>query len=258
MWRWVTRRLLQKPHTEAMTFGALMKSVRQDLEVHSGVLIRTILIVMIPTTIMSAAAGTTNESSVSVYIGLATIAMNGALVWQSTQIVNNKDIDVKTAYYSGSPVVRLLLLSWWLVLGLLPLGLALLTYGVATASGTDLLSRVALLALVVAVAVPSLIYQASVSLSMYALMDRPDMGPIDALRQSRKVTRGRIWLVIKRLAAMILVAFAIVAPPSILFGLIAAYAQIGWILYFLQVVVAVAALPVFHLYLARLYKELKV
>lgn len=251
--------MAKKPKKErsALAFRSLMADVWRDIKAHWRGLLWAVAIVMVPASLLSSTSTASDDSSLSAYIAIATLVMNGALIWTALQIVAGESWSTRKAYFQGVATVRLMLLTFLLVLALLPAGLGLVFYVAAVSGATIALGEhllVGLLALLLAL--PSILLLTRMSLAPYVLHVEPELGPWQATARSRELTSGRFWLLLGKILQLGLVTALIVAPLAVLFGFLGSLLQNEWPLIVLQIVAAIATVPLVHLYMARLHTEL--
>ncbi len=106
-------------------------------------------------------------------------------------------------------------------------------------------------------ALPSIWLMTRFGLSTYGVI-QDGQTPLTALKLARRLTLGRFWKVLGRLAFLVIILFvlgAVAYVPTMLLGLVYKNNQVLDALY--QTILSLLALPLINLYLFKLYRELK-
>jgi hypothetical protein len=192
----------------------------------------------------------------------AAIVMNAALLWV---VMYRHDTGrrptLAQAYYDGTAnFMRYVLACIFIALMCIPAALGARVYGVgvlsplaagASAVELSLLSLVSLL-----LTIPTLYLVVRHILAPFAAM-REGLRPLAALRWSRALTKGRFWAVAQRLA-LLAIFLAIISIPATFITLVLAYAgqeMLGTVLF--VVLTTIIALPLFYIYVDKLYLNLE-
>jgi hypothetical protein len=247
----------------------LFRKSLSEYRSHWRILVGVVAVVAVPVSLFTTYfvanttnASTSNTSSTSTaYITFAQLCMNAALIYTVIQLYRDKAVSMRRAYYVGSaPLVRLVLVAFLLVLSLLPmvLGLKIIEAGLPVPGEVQLAGgEMALLALVAfIVAIPSIFLIARTIWAIYVIFET-DLGPIQAIKASWRMTRGHTWQAVGRLFALVCLLFLLVLVPLIV--LYALGKLTGWRLFgaILQLALSLIVLPVSNLYMYGYYRELK-
>lgn len=238
----------------------LFKRALKDYRENWLQLAKIIGIVAVPVAILSGTVATpTADTTSSAYLSFAQLAMNVAAVYTIIKMVNGKKVGVREAYYTGSSVlIRLMLLSVLLVLmlALATIGLFILGAGTATGSALPPFAVLLIVLLAVALAIPSVVMLVRSGWGIYILFES-EKGPIEAIRESRKFTKGKVVVTLSRLVALgFFVLLLMLIPAGVLISL--SYVT-GWVIWtiLLQILANLTILPISSFYLYRYYQRLK-
>lgn len=144
-----------------------------------------------------------------------------ATVWALRNVMAGRKVKVRDAVYSsGSPVIPSVLVSFIIVLQILPLSLAILVYNAAIVSG--FISGVEAMLAWVAVALLGVlsIYWITSTIIALIIITLPGMYPWRAIQTAGDLVVGRRLRILLRLiwlAFIVVVAWAIIVIPIILF-----------------------------------------
>jgi hypothetical protein len=196
--------------------------------------------------------GATNEIS-GLFQAILITTFSLALIWSLRQLVANKKITVRDAFYKGMyPLVPFFMIVLVIGLQILPLFIGGLLYGFAvgqpfTSSNIELGFWVILATLFATLT----FYMTSSSMFALHISTLPNMTPIKALRSARELVRYRRLLVIRKLLFLPLTLIfmgAIIILPVALY-----LTPIAEITYLMLLMIA---FPLAHTYLYLLYREL--
>jgi len=239
---------------------ALFKTSLRDYRANWMVILGTTLIVALPVAILSNfgvdAAGNTTASA---YLAFVQLAMNVAVIYIVIKVVTGKPVTIREAYYEGSAMlVRLVLVSLLLVLMLLPLVVALVIVSAGVlAPGTALggIEQVLLLLLALLIAIPSVILVARGVWALYVIFESQD-GPIQATVRSRKITKGKVVIILGRFLALLGFLIGVLLIPAVVLLFLGNLTH--WTVWsvILQVIITITVLPLANFYLYRYYREL--
>jgi hypothetical protein len=236
-----------------------IKEYGQDWKAYAFILI----IVALPSNILSLGAGNPNstqstQSVISAYTTFASVIMSVSLIYSIVQRHKTGKVPgPREAYYDGSAaLVRFALVSAALVLYLIPFFIGVLIYGlgleVLSASGVFGPEQLIFGGLALIFSIPSIFLITRYGLSTIVCV-ADGLRPVASLRASRMLTAGRFWVVLGRLAGLLVLAF-VVAFVAFLVSYVN-FANIPVLLF--QLLATLAALPIGYLYLFNLYSELK-
>ncbi|HSX41612.1 MAG TPA: hypothetical protein VLF21_03230 [Candidatus Saccharimonadales bacterium] len=239
----------------------LFKQSMKDFRKHKRALVLIILTVILPVALLAnLAVDPGSDTTLSAYLTFAQLAMNVALVYAIVQLLNGDQVGVRESYYKGSAMfIRMILVALMLTVMLLPLllGLLIFAFGVV-APGTALSpaekTLMGLLALIVSV--PSIVMITRGLWGLYAIFET-DLGPWEAIRHSRLLTKGKVVMTLGRMIALVFLLALMLVVPIGLLALLANFTQNVFVLVLIQVVIALTVLPLSNLYLYRYYKGLK-
>ncbi len=241
----------------------------KDLWRHKKLLLLIVAIVQIPAVLLSLltggnSAGTTGSTNnVDAYTNFAAVFMNAALLFVAASWhKGDNGTSLKRAYYDSSKyVLRFLLASAVVILGLLPALFGLVVYAVAAAAGSgvsaSLGEQVIIIGLCLLISLPSYWFLNRYLLGP-VLVVTEDLTPLKALARSRRLSLGRFWRVTVRMLMLslmiIIVALAVLAPGFILTLIVPAAG--GWATVYFEVVFAMIVLPYIAIYLVNLAHDL--
>jgi hypothetical protein len=232
------------------------------------VLLLIVAIVQIPAIALALLAGsststTGSSNNIDAYTNFAAIFMDAALLYAAfSWHKDNNSVGLKRAYYDSSKyVLKFLLASALVILGLLPALFGLIIYAVAAAAGSGIGSTIGEQAIIIAlcllVAAPSFWFLTRYLLGPVAVV-AGDLDPLKSLARSRRLSLGRFWRVLARLLILclvvIVVALVVLAPGFILTLLVPSAG--GWASVYFELAFALVVLPYISIYLVNLYQDL--
>jgi|GEM_PF-1215313 len=247
--------------------GRLATRTWKDVWRNKKLLLLIVAIVQIPAIILALLTGssstTGSSNNIDAYTNFAFIFMNVALLYVAVSWhKGDNSPSLKRAYYDSSKfVLRFLLATAVVILGLLPALFGFVVYAVASAAGSGAVTSFGEQALIIS-------FCLLISLPSYWFLNRyllgpvlvvtEDLDPLKALARSRRLSLGRFWRVLARLLMLLLViivvALAVLAPGFILTLLVPAAG--GWATVYFEVVYALIILPYIAVYLVNLYHDL--
>lgn len=238
--------------------------LRQSLSMYRDNLWRVasiILIITIPVTLISTySPSQSGDTALTAYITLAELAMNAALIWALIQLFSGQRVSAKEAYYKGSvAIVRMLLVALLFVLMLLPLvfGLLVLNSGVIGADSQAALGeKVLLVAVAILLSLPALAMLLRGFFALYIIFEG-HLGPWQAIRQSMRLTKGKVVLSARRLFILLVAMAIVLIVPVVLLAALAISTKQVLFLVLLQILIALVVLPISNLYLYGYYQSLK-
>ena len=250
-----------KSHRKLPSAWKLFRGAARDYRAHWRPLVAITLIVTVPVALLSNyGINPSSDTTLSAYLAFAQIAMNTALIYAIVQLLQGRKVTVKQAYYTGSgALVRLLLVAILLVLmallivlGVIILGYGVVVPGVALSGGEQFLLAV----LAIIIAIPSVILLTRGFWALYVIFET-DKGPLQAIRQSRKLTKGKVVITLGRLIALVLLLLLVMIVPIVLLQFLQNLTHWSIFLVILQVIASLVVLPLSNLYLYRYYQALK-
>lgn len=248
--------------------GRLAVRSWKDAWRHKKLLLLIVAIVQLPVTILSlfTTSGTQTTSttnSLDPYANFAYLFMNVALLFAVVSWhKGDNNASIKRAYYASSKhLLRFLLASAVVILGLLPAMFGFVLYAVANAAtggvGASAGEQAVIIGFCLLVSLPSYWFLNRYLLGP-VLVVAEDLNPLAALARSRRLSLGRFWRVIGRLLMLLLViiivALAVLAPGFILTLLVPAAG--GWATLYFEVTFTLIILPYIAVYLVNLYHDL--
>jgi hypothetical protein len=246
-----------KPPKIISSWGLFLASLAQ-YRAHWKPYVKIMAAVAIPTNLISIFNLGSADAIAQSYISFASIVMNVAFIWAITrQEKSGRVPKLSAAYYDGSvALVRFLLLSFAILVMLIPAAFGLSLYGIAqttadyfNTSGPELLLA-GLAALVLSL--PSLYMMVRYALSAPALV-LEGLRPVASLRRGRLVTIGRFWPVAGRLAALAIFT-AIIFLPSLLILFLLSLLKLGNLpTAIFQITATLTVLPFINIYMLRLF-----
>lgn len=180
---------------------------------HKFVLLAIIAIVELPAFFFLTKPTNPSSTNLEAYGNIAAVFMNVAVLYAAARWNAGATVTFKSAYFDGSAfVVRNLLASVLVILGLIPVLLGIVLY-VASMSlsayvGPATSVNVVMALLATMLAVPSIWFATRFLLGPVAVV-ASDLTPIAAFKRSRSLSLGRFWSVLARLVMLIAVTFLI-------------------------------------------------
>lgn len=225
---------------------------------HWGRLVVIALVIAAPTGLATLLLGPADDA-LGPYLSLAAVLMNLALVWSISELDKGQKVTIKRAYYEGgAAVVRFFLVMMSLALMMLPLLLGALVFATGVYGGDVVvpLGEQILLGIVwLLLALPTLFWLTRYMLGVITVVVL-GAAPVQALRASKQLVRGRGWLVAGRLSMLGLASILIlILPAAILTMLVGAEADVSRAS--LQLITTALILPFSYIYLYKLYQALK-
>ncbi len=243
---------------------SLAKGALKDYRQGWKRLIWIVAIVAVPVQLIIASytsAGTADFDS-NAYRYAAILAMNVALLWAI--VLFNRDGQVPKAadaYYGGSALlIRFFIIIMLLSLMLIPLfiGLALYSAGASALNTPGTTPEVLIIVFVsLLIALPSLYMLIRYALAFVVSADA-DLYPVAALRAARSLTIGRFWRVTARYVALIGFMILIAIPAALVDFLLVRAGQPVLGQFIFGLFTTLIFLPLFNLYLLRLYRDLQI
>jgi hypothetical protein len=240
--------------------GLVVETIR-TLRSHLKPLLMIICLVALPSTFISTylandpSGSTPAASGISVYLSMATLLLNLALIWAAGRMERGESIGLGSAYYQGTAsLVRFLLVALAITAACLPAAFGVLLYQYGSVSATAAVSGGELVLLGVLAALfilPAVILLSRFIFALDIVVDS-DARPVAALRASWKLTRGKTRRVLGALVKLMLVFLVVVVPIAT--GL--AFTQSVTLIAILDFFVLLLLLPFMNVYMYKLYRSL--
>lgn len=237
-------------------FWSLAKDSLRDYWTNRRSLVGVTLAAALPLGFLSLLS---EDPGIRVYGSFAAIIMNLALVWVIVRTQKGYIVGVKEAYYDGTAaMVRFLLVALVLVLQLLPFVVGATIFSAAVTDVTvsvGLPERLLVGLLWLILAIPTARWATKYCFALL-LVSQPGVTPLQALRSSKQRVQGKSWKVFGRLTSLVAMSVLLIFIPTAIFYLFLPGTLLLIGLAVLQLLVTVTVLPVFYLFLYRLYKGL--
>lgn len=243
--------------TSRSLFAQSLRDYRANWKFITGLMI----IISLPVAILSVSGnGTTAQAQLAGYLAAAQLIMNSALIYGIIKRVDGKKVTIRQAYYQGSgALVRLVLVSLLLTLMILPLviGLFILNTGIYGAGEQLAIGEILLLAATaVIISIPSLIWIPRAIWSIFIIYGS-SAGPIEAIKQSRAISKGKNRVLLGRLLTLGLWLILVAAVPTVALVFLQYTTGSTLFQFFLQLILALTILPLASFYGYRCYKGLQ-
>lgn len=196
---------------------------------------------------------TSISQAAAAYSSILFVIFSLAIIWLCRAMYEGVKVKVRDGFYRGmSGLVPFILVLLVIFVQLVPMALAGLFYSVTSLNGlvVNTVELVVLWVIIFALTLASFYFLASSIPALY-IVSLPDVAPIEALRQSKKIVSGRRAKIIARMFVGALI-YAIVAGAVLLLlvAVLPVAAPVWWWLS------GVIALPVAHTYFYNLYRSL--
>jgi hypothetical protein len=239
----------------------LFRQSLRDYRANWRLIVKIMLIVALPVAVLSNfGLDSSGDSTFSAYLAFAQLGMNVALIYAIIKLLGGQKVSMRQAYYTGSAMlIRLVLVTLLLfcMTIFLLLSALILGYGVIS-PGTQLtvVEQALLVVLAIAIAIPSIILLTRGLFALYVIFET-DKGPIQAVRESRLLTKGRVLVTLGRLVALVAFLLLLLVIPALI--LIPLQELTQWTIFaiLLQTATSLIVLPVANFYLYRYYQGLK-
>lgn len=203
--------------------------------------------------VMLGSAGSSSTAASAPYQLFIAIITSLAVIWSVRQLMANKKIRIRDAYYMGMyPLIPFIIVLAVVSLQLLPLMIGSTIYAMVVSYGIaiTLIERIIWVVVFLALAVLS-VYWLSSSLFALYIVTLPEMTPIKALKSAKELVNGYRWQLIRKIFALpvllLLAATVLMLPVIIIFTPLA-----QWVFFLLTSFVLVAI----NTYMYSLYREL--
>lgn len=240
---------------------ALFRRSLADYRKHWKVIAGLVLVVSVPVALVSNyLADPKGDTTISAYLAFAQLAMNAALIYAIVGLLHGHRPSIRESYYKGSAMlVRMVLVSALLLLmGLfIVLGFYVLIVGAfAPDLSLVVMERFLLAVFAILLTIPGIVLLVRGSWAMYAIFEG-DEGPIQAVRTSRRLTKGRVVITLGRLLALLGLMLILMIAPIVLLITLQNLTHWAFWLVLLQISSALIVLPLSNIYLYRYYQGLK-
>lgn len=193
------------------------------------------------------------NASAGTYQTILIVVMSLVVIWALRQVIADKKIKVRDAFYNGTyPLIQFVLVLIVVTFQLLPMTFGTWIYSTAIGGGIAVTPLEKFIWLILSALLILLsLYMVTSSVFALYIVTLPKMTPLKALRSARGLVRYRRWTVLSRIIFLpiaIIVLGAVIMIPLIL--ILTAVAQ--WVFFALSMFVLV----VVHSYMYSLYREL--
>ncbi len=199
-------------------------------------------------------SGGSSESSIGSLSTFLLIVLGSlAFIWAIRRLQAGKNFRIRDAYYRGMyPLIPFILVVFLISLQLIPFAVGGFLYATAEVNGLigSLLERAVFVSAWVALGLLSVYWLANSLMGIYAVT-LPDIYPLQALRSTKQVVKGRRWSIFLKIAALVI--FLIVVTSLVLLLTVLALPIVAVYVYDLLLVLA---LLFTHIYLFKLYRSL--
>ncbi|HEX7259785.1 MAG TPA: hypothetical protein VF272_02525 [Candidatus Saccharimonadia bacterium] len=241
----------------------LFKQALRDYRQHWTLLVGVVLVVSLPVALLTTfkIVETSSDTTAAAYVSFAQLIMNTAIIYAIIKVIKGEELpNVRTIYYQSSQAfLRLFLASVVLVLTLLffLLGLFIVAAGVIAPNAQLGSAELGLLVgLAIIIALPSLWLLPKSMWALYLVFES-EIGPLEAVRASWRLTAGRTWKTLGYLAALTLFLLGLMAVPLIGFLFLQNLTQ--WPIWepLLQLTATLLVVPISNLYLYRYLRNMR-
>jgi hypothetical protein len=199
-------------------------------------------------------SGGSSETSASGVSGfLLFIVGSLAFIWGIRHLTAGKKFRIRDAYYKGMyPLIPFMLVIFVITIQLIPFVVGGFLYSTAEINGliTSGIERTLFVSGWIAMGLLSVYWLSNSVMSVYAVT-LPDIYPLQALRSTKKVVKGRRWSIF--IKVFMLGIFLLLFSGSLLFLFVALFPAIAVYIYDIM---AVFTLLFAHIYLFKLYRSL--
>lgn len=199
----------------------------------------------------SGGSSETGVNTISAFILL--IIGSLAFIWAIRHLTAGKTFKIRDAYYKGMyPMIPFVLIVFLISVQLIPFVVGGFLYSTAEINGliSSGLERLLFVSGWIALGLLSVYWLANSLMSVYAVT-LPDIYPMQALRSTKKVVKGRRWSIFIKILMM--GVFLLLFAGSALFLTVLAAPSVAVYAYD---VIAVFTLLFVHIYLFKLYRSL--
>jgi hypothetical protein len=175
------------------------------------------------------------------------------IIWALRHLLAGEKVGIKKAHYhSTAPLIPFLLVTFIIILQLLPLtiGSALLSLVLSSTISSGTLVGILFTTLFILLATWS-VYMLSSSIFALYIVTLPNIQPLEALRSAKNLVAGRRWQLIRRLLFLPLSIFVMLGVIVVPLIFVANFLTVAAFF-----IMSLAAVLYTHTYLYSLYKEL--
>lgn len=150
--------------------------------------------------------GSSSSSTGSLYSFILLVIGTLAFIWAIRHLMAGKKINIRDSFYKGMyPLIPFVIILFIISLQLIPFVIGGFLYSTAELNGliTTLIERLLFITLWLALSSLSAYWLANSLMAIYAVT-LPDIYPIQALRSTKQVIKGRRWNVLSRVLVLIL------------------------------------------------------
>lgn len=204
---------------------------------------------------MLGTVGQANSAEAGVYQSLLFIIGSLAFIWALRELMADKVIKIRDAYYKGMyPLIPFVLVLLVIGLQTIPAFLGAWIYGAVVANGVavSFIEQVFWLSIFLIFAVLSFYMICSSLFAMY-IVTLPEMTPMVALRSARGLVLHRRWSIVRKIIVLALVILAV--GTVIMLPLIMVVPVLAPVIFYACTIIATGFV---HTYLYNLYRELLV
>ena len=224
-------------------------------------LVLVVLVVTIPVAYMTTyVVDPAADSSLAAYLNTGQFVMLTALIYTIFSLKSGRKIKAREAYYEGSGViVRLAIISVIIALMLIPFLLGMLVFAAGSfAGGVPLGIWAQLLVIVIGLllALPSFLMIMRSFWATYIVAETKE-GPWQAIKTSRRITKGQVVIIASRVVVMALLLGLIILVPAAILAVLGSLTQVTFFYFLLQVVVTLIIFPLSNIYLYQYFRELR-
>lgn len=197
-----------------------------------------------------------SAESVAVYQGLWFVFVSCALIWTIRHAGPKQALSLRQIYWAGSgPALKVLIVMGLLALTTVPFSIGAFIFSAigwlnttGSAAGQIITGAVWL-----ALGLSSLLFLARL-LPALVIATLPDIGPGQAIGLSWRITRGSTWQISARLVAILIYTALIFGLATLIAGFADLESGLGIVV--VETMIFAFVLPVFYLWLFKLYREL--
>ncbi len=199
-------------------------------------------------------SGGSSESGINSLSAFLLLVLGSlAFIWAIRRLGAGKTFRIRDAYYKGMyPLIPFILVVFLISLQLIPFVVGGFLYATAEVNGLigSFVERAVFVSAWVALGLLSVYWLANSLMGVYAVT-LPDIYPLQALRSTKQVVKGRRWSIFLKISVLFI--FLFVATSLVLLLAVMALPSVAVYVYD---VLLVAALMFAHIYLFKPYKSL--
>ena len=218
-----------------------------------------VAIPVVPATILSQSPTITANSSVSLYLNIASLLMTAALLWAVVEGVALDSFKLRQAYYDGARIItKLIILMIFFAIFLIPsfLGINIYSLGLSAGVNTNIGLQLLLVAIALVLSTPTVYLMVRYLFALFVITES-EKWPLDALKASKSLTLGYFWYIFGRACQLIIwLALLLILPIALFIGLGILFNSVVFII-MLQILVSLISFPFVTIYSHNIYKQLK-